>query len=231
MNNNQINKTLITFWDNAIALSEEEKKELRDPSFNYKDLAPSTKLFEAVSTLGKRQHVLDYGCGNAWGAIIVSKSGCLDVLGVDLGKKIIETASIYKDIFNAPIKLEVIDENWLKQQKEATFDGIICSNVLDVLPLDTSKDIIKNLARVSQKDASVIVGLNFYMPAEAAKERGMEIVEDKYLFVNGVLRLLSLSDDQWEELFSPYFTIDKKEYFAWPGENKETRRLFYLRKK
>ena len=67
------------------------------------------------------------------------------------------------------------------------------------------------------------------MPPEAAKQRGMDLVEDKYLFVDNVLRLLSLSDEEWKELFLPYFEVEQLDYFAWPGEQKETRRLFILR--
>ena len=58
----------------------------------------------------------------------------------------------------------------------------------------------------------------------------MDVREDKYLFMDNVLRLLSLKDEEWIDLFTPYFEIVKLDYFAWPNEEQE-RRLFYLRKK
>ena len=150
---------------------------------------------------------------------------------MDLGEKIIDSAKFYAELGEANIKAFVIDQNWLKSEKEGTYDGLICSNVLDVLPIETTKEIIKELSRICKKNAKIIIGLNFYMAPEIAKQRGMELVEDKYLFVDNVLRLLSLSDDEWKELFLPYFEVDTLEYFAWPGEQKETRRLFVLRKR
>ncbi len=51
-----------------------------------------------------------------------------------------------------------------------------------------------------------------------------------YLFQNGVLRLLSLDDESWKRRLSPYFEIERLDYFAWPNEKKETRRLFLLKK-
>ena len=64
-----------------------------------------------------------------------------------------------------------------------------------------------------------------------AKKRNIELVDDMYLFVNDVLRLSSLSDDEWKIIFAPYFEVVKLDYFAWEGEEKESRRLFVLKKK
>lgn len=232
MNNNEVNNNLIKFWDVAIALTSEQKDEMKEyKGMDAKELAPSDKLFDAVKTLGTCQKVLDYGCGNAWAAIIANKSGCQDVTAVDLGENIIDSARFYAELCDAIINAFVIDQNWLKSVKEGTYDGLICSNVLDVLPLETSKDIIHELARITSKNAHIVIGLNFYMPPELAKQRGTELKEDKYLFVDNVLRLLSLSDDEWKELFLPLFDIERLDYFAWEGEQKESRRLFVLRKK
>jgi len=49
--------------------------------------------------------------------------------------------------------------------------------------------------------------------------------------VDGVLRLVSRTDEEWAAIFSPYYTVERLEHFAWPGEAKETRRLFCLRKR
>ena len=231
MDNKEANNNLIKFWDAAIALTPEQKEEMKEyQGMDAKELAPSEKLFDAVKELGSFQKVLDYGCGNAWAAIIANKYGCKDVTAVDLGEKIIDAAKFYASLCEANINAFVIKPDWLASVSSSAYDGIACSNVLDVLPLETSKEIIEQLARITKRNAKVIIGLNFYMSPEVAKQRGMDLVEDKYLFVDNVLRLLSLSDEQWKELFSPYFEVEKFDYFAWPGEQKETRRLFILRK-
>ena len=191
------------------------------------------QLFDAVSELGTCDKVLDYGCGTGWASIIIAKNGCKDVLAVDIGEHIKDTVNFYASIFevNDSLKVLSINPDWLKSVPSDTYDGIVCSNVLDVLPLETSIDIIKELARITKDNGKVIIGLNFYMSKEAASSRDMELVENKYLFVNDVLRLTSLSDEEWSNLFNLYFEIEKLDYFAWSNETKETRRLFILRKK
>ena len=90
---------------------------------------------------------------------------------------------------------------------------------------------MKEMARITTSDAKIVIGLNFYMSKEMAKKRNIELVDDMYLFVNDVLRLSSLSDDEWKIIFAPYFEVAKLDYFAWEGEEKESRRLFVLKKK
>ena len=228
----EINKQLIAFWDSTLTLTEEQKDQLKNiEESDLKQLAPAEKLYNAVSSLGSCKRVLDYGCGDGWASIIVYKSGCKYVEAVDIGENIIKTAKLYANCFNANINIHSINTNWLSTVLNNTFDGIVCSNVLDVLPFETTQSIIFELARVSKHGAKVIIGLNFYMSQESASQRGMSLEQDKYLFVNGTLRLLSLSDEEWKKLFEPYFSVDKLDYFAWSGESKETRRLFILKRK
>ena len=59
----------------------------------------------------------------------------------------------------------------------------------------------------------------------------MEMSSDGQLYVNGVLRMVSRSDRQWSELFEKHFDIERLDHFAWPNEQKETRRLFIMRRK
>ena len=230
----KVNSDLVEFWNSAIALPEDYKKEVLEASdFEVKDIVPAEKLFNAVKKLGLCNKVLDYGCGSGWGAIVAASSGCNDVLAVDLGSSIIDSTKFYIEVFKLQkkVKAQVIDENWLKSVPSKTFDGLVCSNVLDVLPQETSQEIVKELARITTDNARIVIGLNFYMSAEMAVKRNIQLVDDKYLFVNDVLRLTSLSDEEWKNVFSPYFEVVKLDYFAWEGEPKETRRLFVLKKK
>jgi len=234
IDNKKINDDLIKFWDQAIKLPDDYQKEYIDKeALNYQDLAPSKKLFEAIKELGKCQNVLDYGAGNGWASIIIAKSGCSKVTAVDIGENIIDTINFYKELYqvNDSIDAFSISPNWLNTVPSDSFDGLVCSNVLDVIPLETTKEIIQEFARILKKEAQIVVSLNFYMSEEAAESRGLTLIEDKYLIMEDVLRLMSLNDEEWKNLFAPYFEVRKLDYFAWPGENKETRRLFILRKK
>lgn len=230
----KMNDNLVRFWDEAIALSEEDKKQLQsEQGRDYKALVPSEKLLVAAQGLGNCHHVLDYGCGSGWASFVIAEAGCPRVDAVDLGKNIIEALTFYAGLYGLSKNIypQVIDPDWLNSVPSDTYDGLICSNVLDVVPLETSKAIIEQMSRIVSSDASIVVGLNFYLSPEAAKARGMELVEGRYLFVNDVLRLVSRSDEEWIEAFSPYFDVEKLDHFAWPGEQKETRRLFLLKKK
>ena len=46
------NRILIDFWDQVFTLSEEQKAQLRNQQEDWKELAPSEKLFQAAFSLG-----------------------------------------------------------------------------------------------------------------------------------------------------------------------------------
>lgn len=230
----QDNRTLIEFWDQAIAISEEEKEAVSEMSADdWKEMAPSEKLCEAAVSLGSRKKVLDYGCGNAWAGIIASKSGCPDVTAVDVSKGPVESARFYSEKFGAVegFKASCVGTDWLGSLEDKTFDGIICSNVLDVIPTETAKEIIREFARIATDDASVIIGMNFYLTPGECADKGMELVDGNKLYMNDVLRLVFHSDEEWTQIFSSEFVVERLDHFAWSGEEKERRRLFVLRKK
>ena len=224
---------LVEFWNNSFALSEEDKREFANinPEEDYKGLAPSQKQFDALVALSKQENILDYGCGTGWASIIMAKNGAKKITAVDVASNSIEMLDCYAKAFKVEdiIKGIAIDENWLGSQKEETFDGLFCSNVIDVVPLEMAKDIVKNSERVVKKDARVIFSLNFYADPEAMKARGAEI-NGPHVYINGVLRLTSLKDEEWLDIFKEFYEVEEVIYYAWPGEPKETRRLFILKK-
>ena len=112
-----------------------------------------------------------------------------------------------------------------------SFDGFFCSNVLDTVPLETAEEIIKEAARVVTEDAEILVGLNHWLSPEAAAEKGMALTDGCKVYMDGVLRLVSRTDAEWEAILAPYFEVESLTYFAWQGEEEEKRRLFRLRKK
>ena len=232
MNNiiEQYNNDLIEFWNKAY----EYDNEIDDNNLpSLKELAPSLKLYDAICSLNKKEFVLDYGCGSGWASLILASQGVKRIKAVDIIENGIKLTKdyIHKYNYEKIIDASLVKPNWLKEVKDNTFNAIFTSNVLDVIPLETSMDIIKEMHRILKKDGELIIGMNFYLSKEMATSRNLELVDDKYLFVNNVLRLTSLSDEEWIKLFSPYFDLIKLDYFAWKKKKKETRRLFYLRKK
>ena len=229
------NQTLIEFWDKAFAAAAEEEAgedHGEEPGTDVrKELAPSEKLCAAAVSLGEKKKVLDYGCGSGWAAVIAAKSGCTDVTAADAAPGAVKAAALCAEAFGVEdrVRCTRVTPDWLSKVPAGTYDGIICSNVLDVIPPETAEAVIRELARIAAPDASVFIGLNYYLPPEAAAG-GMEFVGGNRLYVDGVLRLVSRSDEEWARIFAPYFAVEALDHFAWPGEAKETRRLFRLRR-
>lgn len=227
------NEALIAFWDRALQLTDEDRAEAAQMGpEDYVQLAPCGKLVEAARSLGGRNRVLDYGCGYGWAAIAAAKAGCRDVTAADPAKGAVETAEFCARLFGVSdrVHAETISADWLKTVPDETFDGLISVNVLDVVPPKTAETIVREAARVVTKDASVIVAMNYYMSQKRAEEKGEELVDGCRVYQDGVLRLVSRTDAEWEAIFAPYFAVERLEYYAWPGEEEETRRLFFLRR-
>ena len=227
------NKKLQEFWNQVFLMDEKTKQEIKDnlKEEDYVSLAPSEKLFNGVKDLSSCKNVLDYGCGNGWASIVLAKSKCKKVTSVDTSANSIDNLRFYASIFKVDnIDAFPIDFYWLSKEKDSIYDGLVCSNVLDVVDEDTSNMIIKDLNRVLKKGAKIIIGLNYYISAESAKEKAIVFENANELYVDGVLRLLNKSDEEWINSFSKYFKVIKLDHFAWPNEEKETRRLFYLEK-
>ncbi len=226
-------KTLVEFWNKGFELSEEDKKQIECSTGNIDDLkgfAPSPKLFEIACSFKDKNNVLDYGCGSGWASLIMAKFGANKVTSVDVAANSIEMLNCYKKAFGVEdiIDTYVIDENWLSSQDDK-YDGLFCSNVIDVVPLEMAKEIVKNAATAVKKGAKVVFSLNYYVPPKLMEEKGHRI-NGPHIYINGVLRLTSLTDEEWASVFKQYFKILKLDYFSWPGEEKESRRLFVLQK-
>jgi len=223
------------FWDKALYLSESDKDEIKKniKGDEFKDFAPSPKLYDSVSMLSNQSLILDYGCGSGWASLILAKLGAKKIVGVDVSGSAIDALNFYKSVFNVDDIIEgiKIDSSWLKNEEDNKYDGFVCSNVLDVIPKEMMLDILKEIHRILSKDALMVIGLNYYLDPKVAQEKGLNLVSGNELYVDGVLRLVNYSSEELEEIFSEYFIIESLTYFSWPGEAKETRRLFILRNK
>lgn len=229
------NETLRRFWDGVFAVSEAEKEEIRKSGAGpWEELAPSEKLLKAACGLGGKRKVLDYGCGNGWAAIAAAKSGCLDVTAAEIAPNAVEATRFLAQLFDVDDRVHpvCIGEDWLSTVPAETYDGFFCSNVLDTVPPETAEAILREAARVVTPDAEVLIGLNYRLSPEAAAEKGMPLTDGCKAYLDGVLRLVSRTDAEWEAFFAPYFTVIALEYFTWTGEPAgKDRRLFRLRRR
>lgn len=228
-------KNSVDFWNKNFYISDEDMAGAEGQvagEDEWKELAPSQKLADAIAGLKGCENVLDYGCGYGWASITAAKTGSKKITAVDVIDNGKRSTDFYAKAYGVADRIEskVVSVNWLSEEPAETYDGIICSNVVDVVPMDIARDIVKNLSRVAKKGAKIVIGLNHYAKPVADPEKGIAIEEGKYLFVNGVLRMMCLTDEEWTALLSEYFTVEKLDHFAWPGEKEEHRRLFFLKK-
>ena len=224
------------FWNTAFAMDDEAKKIAEstvDRDNGWKELATSEKLFCAAQSLGRCKKVLDYGCGKGWASIIAAKSSCADVTAVDVTENAVQSAQFSVKLHGVEqcVTVQYVSDQWICAVPDAFYDGIFCSNVLDVIPEAVGEAIIANFARIAKNGASVVIGMNYYMEPKDNPEKKMTVKNGNHVYLNDILRLVCRTDEEWTETFSRYFTVEKLEHFAWSGEETERRRLFYLRKK
>lgn len=230
-------KESLNFWNQAFEMSDEEKEKFIngiDPDNDWKDLASCEKLKNVlVNQLASQKNVLDYGCGEGWAGIILNKSGCENVTSVDVVENAILLADLMKKAFKIEKGMETkcISVDWLKDVQDDLYDGIFCSNVIDVLPADVAEGILENFARIAACGAKIVIAMNYYVAPVNNPEKKIEFRNGNELYMGGVLRMVTRTDEEWTEIFSKYFDIEKIEYFAWPGEAEEKRRIFIMKKK
>ena len=226
----------VDFWNNAFFESEEDKEnDLKEtvPEDAWRELSTADKILDAISTLKDYDKVLDYGCGYGWASVLMAKTGSRNINSVDVVPNSIDLAKHYAKVYGVEeaTSFSHISFNWLEETEASQFDAAFCSNVIDVVPEEVANGIIKGLARVVKKGGRVIIGMNYYTEPKNDPERKIEIKEGNYMFVNGVLRLVLRTDEEWISLLEKYFEVEKLDHYAWAGEAEEKRRLFFLKVK
>ena len=223
----------LTFWNEAYTLREEKKERYHQltPESNADVLAASKKLASIIRDELKNQNrVLDYGCGEGWAGMLLCQAGCRDVTCAEMAENAIALVKTVQQKLQIGHELHpvVIDENWLSALPDRCFDGIVCSNVLDVIPTSVCESILSQFARILQKGGKLVIGLNYHADLKDVPEKGITIRHGNCLYINDTLRLVSRSDEEWTELFSRYFTVEKLTHFGWNKEETERRRCYVL---
>lgn len=191
-------QTSISFWDHFF-------KDYKPVKIKKEDMVVSSKLDEYLKQVGDHaEHVLDVGCGTGY-ALIGSKS---------LGSKIksgigFDSSSHAIHIANETVRLSNIDhlsfiasdESFLKTIPDQSFDGIICSNFLDVIPKQMSDNIIKDIERILKKDGLFLLKINFPLNEQLVMKMNMKEIEENTYQLNGVIRAYNLTTEQWIKRF------------------------------
>lgn len=179
----------------------------------------------------KTSRVLDFGCGT--GDIIFQYMQDFPEnrgIGIDETEKGIafakETAKMSR--YNR-LHFFTGDSEMLDDFENGEFDGIILSNVLDVMPEDVDEMVLERLNRVLAAGGYWFIKLNpYYTPKEIQdldyKKEAPHLYEE-----DGILRLHQETTNHWKRIFGKYGNIERYMEFTYPWQE-GLNRLFLVKK-
>ena len=180
----------------------------------------------------KCKNILDFGCGT--GDIIFQcyEFGNMDFgLGVDLSSAGIEFARKMTTVNNYKgLNFDIGDISYFDGYEEGSFDGIILSNVLDVMPKDVAVKTFNRLTELLSPKGLMFVKINPYYDKEDMEEWNMTQIKDNLFEEDGVLRYRELDTASWKQSFEKSYNILRYLEFPYPWQE-GMNRLFLLQKK
>jgi len=180
----------------------------------------------------KCKNILDFGCGTGDVIFQCYEFGNMNYgLGVDLSQTGIEYARKMTLVNNYHgLNFDVGDISYFDSYEEGSFDGIILSNVLDVMPKDVAVTTFIRLTELLPPKGLMFVKLNPYYDKEDMKKWGMTQIKDNLFEEDGVLRYRELDTVTWKHSFEKSFNIIRYLEFPYPWQE-GMNRLFLLEKK
>jgi len=226
MNVDKLNRDLKDFWN-------EHFKSIEPQAINKNDFDLNNALNQQLEFIGHHcERVLDFGTGGGYALFAVKMLGkkIKEGIGIDTSKHAIDfcqkTAALSK-VNN--LSFVQADQDYLEAFDSSSFDAIICSNVLDVVPYQTSTQMISALDRVLKPGGYFLLKLNFYLTDALIERIKMKEIAKNTFTLNNVLRGVNLTHEEWLERFSDYDLIIKDTYPR--VKNGPEDRLLLLRKK
>jgi ubiquinone/menaquinone biosynthesis C-methylase UbiE len=206
--NNELVK-IVNHWDELFKTIEVKK-------VSKEDFPNDNPLSEAIIDLAsKSETILDIGTGSGYALFTSAFHGTKfkKGLGIDPSLHAIKTLNEICEASNLKkLTFEIGDHNSLEQLKDASFDGIICSNVLDVLPEVITQSIIKSIKRLLKPGGLLILKLNFFLTPNLIERLKMEEVAPNTYAMNGIIRGLNYTSDHWVNWFKPLSLLEETTY-------------------
>ncbi len=209
MNVKEENQKLVNYWNEAF-------EKIEPMLLQKEDVKVSNDFDRLLKQIGDQcSRVLDIGCG--WGYCLLSSKllgkKIIDGIGVDSSEHAIR-------ILNGTCENSSIDgikgvigrHDILKQYEDQSFDGVICSNLLDVIPEVTSNEVIDEIKRLIKPKGLLLLKFNFYLTDEIINRIGMKEIEANTYTINGVLRGVNYTLDEWLTKFGGFELVEKTEF-------------------
>lgn len=216
----------IEFWNQHF-------KDIKPVTIQRDEVIVEDALDQYLKIIGDScQTVLDVGCG--LGTSLMS-SLCLGNkmklgVGFDSSKHAISFAQETSKLSGFDELTYVAqDESFIETQDSESFDGVICSNFIDVIPEPLSMSVIHEITRVLKANGLLLIKLNFYLDEALINRLNMEKIDENTYSMNGVLRAFNLSTEQWIKRLSDFELVEENEFQRAPNLPKD--RIFLFKKK
>lgn len=186
----------------------------------------SPVLEAALKKLAMAGNILDYGCGDGWASLYLAEAGAEYVTGIEPAISGVRAARKKARANGMQDKTEFLIGmgELLDDMAQESVDGLFVCNVFDVVPEHVCRRILIRLQRVLKSGAEGIVCINPYIEDIMNGERPVteitvngEIVPKHYA-INGILRLVNRTTEEWLEFFSEYFECIYESSFQFDGE-------------
>jgi ubiquinone/menaquinone biosynthesis C-methylase UbiE len=203
------NQELMSFWDNFF-------NQYEPMTINAKDVKVENALDQYIKDVGDyANNILDFGSGIGQCIMMASLLGnkMTKGLAVDSSSKAIELLD--KTLENSNIKgIETMvgTQKDLVSLPDHSFDGVLCSNVLDVVPFETSEEMIEEITRLLKPKGLLMLKLNFYLTEDIIKRTKAEEISKNSYTINGVLRSHNLTTEEWVERFKGFNLVKSDTY-------------------
>lgn len=218
-------KKALAYWDELLGKQEAEK---------IVDRIAIEEGFDSIlhEFSSRCKNILDYGCGDGTLSFMIAQNPLVEsVIGTDTSKNGIEYANesaqlsgLEKAVFKVG-GIEII-----KEFKDNYFDGIIISNVLDVIPISVAYEILLELHRILKQDGLLFVKLNTYLNLGEENRFCLTKIEGNMYGKNGILRVHNCTSDEWRNWWKELFS--EESYGEYPVLRKDVfDRVFLLKKK
>lgn len=216
-----------SFWNEAY--KEKEIELLCDGDY----LVP--KAMEPIFDIFTKEcpTVLDFGCGAGDMLMSIAYAGSLKKgTGVEKGENIVSYARKMAEINGWSHLLEFLDGGvgTLKAMEDGSFDGVVVSNVFDVITKEAADEIMDELVRILKSNGLMLLKLNQAMTPEMYGKLNMVNFRDNLYAKDGVLRGRECTTEEWRKWFGRYFKEEMYADVPWQRPDFFDR-LFLLRKK
>lgn len=179
----------------------------------------------------KTKRVLDFGCGTGDISFqYLQYQPDHQIIGIDKAEAGISFAretsrlSHYRRTYFLTGGEELLD-----QLHKEEFDGIILSNVLDVMPKDVSCETMRKLDKLLKQNGYWFIKMNPYYSQEELESFGYQKKGANLYEEEGILHLRQATTEYWKKQLSEFGEIIVYLEFQYPWQ-KGMNRLFVIKK-